>query len=572
MRDGAALAMLAALLGSASCSALLGITPGNPENEASVADAARDASAEAALLDVSVEPSNCDSSTTCEVLASSGRDGDATVATAIDLNAASVGATADANGSAADGVAYRVASAPTGTTIEIGTEPLGFSTGDKALLVDLQAQNGNDADVGNWEIVDVEEVSATALRVKTPLARAYAGSGFPDQRVVIQRIPQYGRVTIAAGGVVRATAWNGLAGAPASVATGIVAFFAQSLTIEDGGRIDVTGLGHAGGEPGGPGPESVIGIFSANADSGKSGGQGAPTGGESNGGPGGAGGGALLGGLGGIKTTGNPGNVAGARATGGGGGGAPQYASSDTFAPGKGGDGHEGGGGGGGRNDNSASWWGGAGGGGKPVTYGVRTDTSRTDSTCSRMTLSGGSPAGAGGGKRAFSATIGAGGAPTAGLAGGRGAGIVLIRAGSIVSTGTGQIVADGTAGGGGADGEDGIAVPASRHEAGGGGGAGAQGATGGSICLFSARYTIAVPAASARGGNGGNGGRGGSGTGSDGSTTAKATAGVGGIFADGNDRGTAGGGGSSLACGGGGGGGGGNSGWAGILSTAPLL
>jgi hypothetical protein len=418
----------------------------------------------------------------------SGADGEATVSTTRDLNRESLGASVDRNGVMfPDGVAYRVATNPTGRAVTVVGTPSGaIVAGDRVLLINLQGAPGDTASVGRWEMLDVLSVSGSTVNVFQTIAGAYGGTSFENQRVVLQRVPQYSTVTIAPGGVVTATAWDGLAGAPMNlpVNTGIVAFFASGvLTL--GGGIDVSQRGFRGGVPGGVGPESAV---NRNLTTGGAGG----------------GNGTMGGG-------------------GGGGGGTGSAGAGGTSAFPGGGGGRGGGGGGSSDDDNGCGAHGSGGGGAAPYASGVNA----SDVSSNRLTLGGGSAAGGGGGAGGLSANLSpnyaaSGGSADgvagtagqsfsrggAGGAGRRGGGLILVFASSL--TGAGSLNAAGGVGGSGGGGGGGSGYDGA---AGGGGGGGADGAAGGTVYVrFGTSSWTGAPLVS--GGDGGGGGGGGAGDG----------------------------------------------------------
>ncbi len=95
-----------------------------------------------------------------------------------------------------DGVAHKVEANPTTTSINVGFTPNGFANGDKALLINLQGTSGDNSDVGNYEILDVVGTSGTSITLASAPTKSYDGSSFSNQKVVIQRIPQYSNVTL----------------------------------------------------------------------------------------------------------------------------------------------------------------------------------------------------------------------------------------------------------------------------------------------------------------------------------------------------------------------------------------
>jgi hypothetical protein len=476
-----------------------------------------------------------------------GSDGDVVVAGTKDLGAESLGATSDDNGAYADGIAYRVA-AVSGASVTLNDAANGLVAGDTVLVINLQGAAGDVAAVGRWELAEVAAVSGTAVTLAAPLAQTYGGSGgFGVQRVVMQRVPQYGDVTVPSGAVLTSAAYDQLATAPSGTAgraTGIIAFFASgTLTVQTGGAVRATARGFAGSAPGGApiGPAGPItsggggggggaggyhadyanfGFGGAANSPGTDGRPGCPNGGGTQGQGGAGGGGAGAGGWGGTSCTGingstvpTPGSGGGGRgntlAGGGGGGAIPRDSGTNSSTAtlsvasfgggashggggGGGGGGHHrgggGGGGGGGNGGTAANGGGGGGGGGSPSGSGAGSI--------------GGDAAGAA--AEATKGTVG-----QSGTAGGAGGGLIVVRADTAVIDGV--VEANGAAGGnGGAGGAGGAWTSQPYAGGGGGGGFGARGAAGGTILLAADRLTLAANSVLARGGAGGSGGAGG--------------------------------------------------------------
>jgi len=290
----------------------------------------------------------------------SGADGDATVTTSKNLNTESLDASSDANGAFADGIAFKVSAAPSGSTIQVsGSIDGAIVPGDFVLLVDLQGTPSDFDSVETFDVIAIATASGSTLTTAVPVEKNYAGDAFANQKVVVQRIPQYRNVTIGSGGKLTAGAWDGLAGSPGRVNTGIVAFHAQGTLTIGGNGIDVSQKGFRGGVSGGSGPEDARSPFSPGIRTGGSnGGNGAQMA------AGGAGGGAGAGGAGGGSA-----NAGGAAGRGGGGGGSS--------------------------NDNEGGGSEGSGGGGAaPYSSGAN----YSDIANGLLTLGGGEAAGAGGG------------------------------------------------------------------------------------------------------------------------------------------------------------------------------
>jgi len=418
-----------------------------------------------------------------------GNDGSVSLSSTLNLNTQSAGSS-DANGGGyADGIAFKVASAPSGTAIAIsGTATGAFVSGDLVLLVDLQGTTGDNGSVGNFEILAVASVSGSNITTTSAIQKSYSGSSFANQKVVVQRVPQYSSVTVGSGGLITANAWDGLAGAGGAVNTGIVAFYAGGALSLGGSGLDVSQKGFRGGVAGTSGAEDARNPYTPGIATG--GGNGGNGGNQTSGGAGGSGSGGGSGGTGNYS--------GGSVGRGGGGGGA----SSDN--DGYGSEGSGGGGGapydGGGVHSNASTGLltlgGGAAAGGGGGAGGLRSGLSPDYSN------SGGKANGTGGTAGRNYSIGGAGGSGSAG------GGLVLVYASTL--SGSGAINASGGVGGSGGGGAGGSGYDGA---AGGGGGAGANGAAGGTVYL---RYGSSTWSGSVNvtGGNGGGGGGGGAGDG----------------------------------------------------------
>ena len=408
-----------------------------------------------------------------------GADGALYLSSTFDINANATGGRV-----VADGVAYRVSSL-TSSTIVTTQAATGISAGDKVLLILLQA-TGATGDVGHHDLLDVTLVNGSAITVTSGTIDPSKYDEGSNQKLVVQRVPQYSGVAITSGGMLTASAWDGLTGtaSPAGrLRTGIVAFVVNGTLGLGGNGINVSQKGFRGGQPGGAGAEdgTSVGITSGGAN----------------------------GGTGGTWKAGGAGGGSGSGGAGGG-----------TSAYGGGAGGRGGGGGGSSQDENGAGLEGSGGGGAAPWASGSNPSTGLL------LTLGGGAAAGGGGGAGGMGASYGPsfGAAAASGLGGAHGSrtqsrggngsagasGGGMIFAYAKVFSGSGPLRADGGSGGSGGGGGGGTGYDGS---AGGGGGAGANGAAGGSVYV---RYELSVasPTLSSGGGNGGGGGGGGGGDG----------------------------------------------------------
>ena len=182
------------------------------------------------------------------VIFGDGRDGNLTVISGtFNLNT-------DASGSRlyADGIAYRILSDPITTVISIGMTPNGFTSGDRALIINLQGSTSDYGDVGNYEVVLINGVGTDYITLSEAPYRSYNGSLFADQKVIIQRIPQYSNVTISGGGSLTTSTYDRLVTTPTGQAgyfSGVLAMMVNGTLLLDSlsDTISCNGKGYAGG-------------------------------------------------------------------------------------------------------------------------------------------------------------------------------------------------------------------------------------------------------------------------------------------------------------------------------------
>jgi len=412
---------------------------------------------------------DCDDShaglvTACD-LVGDGSDGELNVVGSFEMNATKTGGRQDP-----DGVAWKVTAPIVGKEVPLESVS-GLAKDDLALLIDLQ---GPGTSVGKWEVVRIASVQGLVVTLAAEAANAYDTAA---DIVVLQRIPQYKKLTVA--GEIRATQFGkfpaGTAGG--SRATGIVAIkVRETLEIQAGSKVTADAAGFVGGQTGSA-PQGPTGITAQGGDSGA-------TGTWNAGGSGGGIAGAVKGGKG-ANSCSDPGGAGG---LGGGGGGGKTWHCAGGPPP-----------------------TGGAGGGGGASYDGLANET---PADFSLLVHGGGASAGAGGGQSGANAgsgqTTSPGGAPAAGTPGTPGGGIILLWARNVVLPGT--ITSTGGAGGTGNPGQsrDG---PGSDDGAG-GGGEGGQGAAGGTIQIVCETLTAGAASILAMAGPGGNGGNGGDGWG----------------------------------------------------------
>ncbi|MFZ6029544.1 MAG: carboxypeptidase regulatory-like domain-containing protein [Chloroflexota bacterium] len=105
---------------------------------------------------------------------------------------------------------------------------LGLLPGHEILVITMAGDG-----IGIHETATISAVEGGRLVLATPLSNDYDGL---HDKVMVQRVPHYSNVLVQNGGKVTAHPWNGSTG-------GVVYLRAGSILVENGGAIDVTGLG-----------------------------------------------------------------------------------------------------------------------------------------------------------------------------------------------------------------------------------------------------------------------------------------------------------------------------------------
>ena len=194
-----------------------------------------------------------------------GADGNITVAANTNINTQTI-----ATGrTCADGINYNVTALTSNTaTVTPAITSICLAAGDEILLINLQGagtfgDNGGSGgywqqtiissyytNTGNYEFLRVQSINtSTNVITFTTNKTKYYGNGASDdtnigtagtnQRVMVQRIPQYNNVTINSGITLTASNWGGTRG-------GVVTFRAKG-TVSNSGTISTLGLGYRGG-------------------------------------------------------------------------------------------------------------------------------------------------------------------------------------------------------------------------------------------------------------------------------------------------------------------------------------
>lgn len=171
-----------------------------------------------------------------------GSDGNITISSNKNLNTD----IAASGRSHADMICYSVTTVNSSNVV-VSATPSGISVGDDVLLINMQGVSANYDNVGNYETFEVDQINAATITFTTSKTKYYGNSisddtnigvGSSQQRVVLQRIPQYNNMVISGGATVTANSWNGYSGG--------VMFFRVKDTLTNSGTISVKGLGYRG--------------------------------------------------------------------------------------------------------------------------------------------------------------------------------------------------------------------------------------------------------------------------------------------------------------------------------------
>jgi hypothetical protein len=118
--------------------------------------------------------------------------------------------------------------------------------GDEVLLINHQGAPAAISNVGNWELLEIDNVTGNVVAFRSPKMKSYGsgngdagiGAGPADQKVALLRVPNFGTLAVTNGVKVTTSAWNGVVG-------GVLAIHAATLNLD--GALSTAGLGYRGG-------------------------------------------------------------------------------------------------------------------------------------------------------------------------------------------------------------------------------------------------------------------------------------------------------------------------------------
>jgi len=172
----------------------------------------------------------------------SGSDGSIIVSSNKNLNTDNIAA----GRNCADAISYSI-TALNDTSATLQSTPAAgcLVQGDEILLINLQGTPANHPNVGNREFLRVKSISNNVVVFSGSKSQFYGdgvlndlniGTTATHQRVLLQRVPNYGKVTINVGATLTADAWNGT--------TGGILSFRSNDTIFVNGAIDMNAKGY----------------------------------------------------------------------------------------------------------------------------------------------------------------------------------------------------------------------------------------------------------------------------------------------------------------------------------------
>ena len=146
----------------------------------------------------------------------------------------------------ADAISYALTALnDTSATLQSTPSAGCLAQGDEIVLINLQGTPANHPNVGNTEFLRVKSVANNVVVFNSSKTRFYGdgvlndqniGTTSSHQRVLLQRVPNYTKVTINSGATLTAEAWNGT--------TGGLLCFRSSDTVRINGSLDMNAKGY----------------------------------------------------------------------------------------------------------------------------------------------------------------------------------------------------------------------------------------------------------------------------------------------------------------------------------------
>jgi len=225
-------------------------------SEAVGRDAAPPADATSQLTSCSCIDGRCDAaacscasdSALCDVSDGTGADGTLVVSVHTNLSTTNHAGRSCSDGG--DAVAYSVVELPSASQARLSVRPASdcLVKGDEVLLINLQGTASSSLNTGHMELLRVAEIEADTVTFVGERAQIFGGvtgaeSGLgtlrTQQRVLLQRVPNYTELRVVRDQTLTANAWDGVRG-------GVLALRVQGRA-EIAGTLDMVGRGYTGG-------------------------------------------------------------------------------------------------------------------------------------------------------------------------------------------------------------------------------------------------------------------------------------------------------------------------------------
>lgn len=149
----------------------------------------------------------------------------------------------------AEGPAYSVTTLAASAAMLATVPDAGcLASGDEVLLINLQGAPGAISNVGNWELLEIDNVTGSVVTFRSMKTKSYGftangdagiGIGPTDQKVALVRVPNFGTLAVTSGAKITTSGWNGFVG-------GVLAIRAATLNLN--GALSTAGLGYRGGK------------------------------------------------------------------------------------------------------------------------------------------------------------------------------------------------------------------------------------------------------------------------------------------------------------------------------------
>lgn len=173
-----------------------------------------------------------------------GTDGAITVSSNVSIDASPIASGRTKADAVNLAITNNIAEGATSISITGDQSAIGLATGDEVIIINMQGASADNTNVGKYDTVRLDSINydadgnATTFQFTNPLGFGYDGT---TQKVIMQRIPNYTDVTIANGGTLGVSAWDGTKG-------GLLFFRADgTVSVQSGGIVSANAKGYRAG-------------------------------------------------------------------------------------------------------------------------------------------------------------------------------------------------------------------------------------------------------------------------------------------------------------------------------------